>query len=136
MIFYFSSGLFGTFEAISALDAQSNTTTWLFRQMKDRPKILHWPGLLRKPWQRSLPMARSGWDEDWWRLHQEMCEQARAAPCRLQCPESLKKMRFSLGRCDVDQFWCSWGLQQLLGKCILMFFGVCLMDVLSMFCVL
>eukprot|EP00913_Durusdinium_trenchii_P022936 g21537.t1 len=27
--------------------------------MRHRPKILHWPGLLRKPWQRNLPVARS-----------------------------------------------------------------------------
>ena len=27
-------------------------------------QILHWPGLLRKPWLRSLPMARSGWDQE------------------------------------------------------------------------
>lgn len=137
-------------KAVAALDSQSNTSSWLFRQMRHRPKalalpteqyvlqsfwkrslhmtyihsgsnkisktgrfprlywraarlktccalnpacseamfhanhtqlsgchqncvigalhsalqILHWPGLLRKPWQRNLPVARSGWDEE------------------------------------------------------------------------
>lgn len=34
--------------------------SWGFPLMQ----ILHWPGLLRKPWLRSLPMARSGWDQE------------------------------------------------------------------------
>mmetsp|Transcript_295 Transcript_295/g.1241 ORF Transcript_295/g.1241 Transcript_295/m.1241 type:complete len:153 (+) Transcript_295:1494-1952(+) len=49
-----------------------------------RPKIVHWPGVLRKPWQRLHPRARSDWDEAWWRTHGRMCRRS-LAPCRLAC---------------------------------------------------
>ncbi|CAE8630401.1 unnamed protein product, partial [Polarella glacialis] len=29
-------------------------------------KVLHWPGSLRKPWQKCSPAARSSLDEQWW----------------------------------------------------------------------
>ncbi|CAJ1342989.1 unnamed protein product, partial [Effrenium voratum] len=35
-------------------------------------KILHWPGELRKPWQRWHQAVRSPWDEAWWTAHREM----------------------------------------------------------------
>lgn len=47
-------------------------------------KVLHWPGELRKPWQRWHPAARSHWDELWWQAYHHMCQES-AAPCRLQC---------------------------------------------------
>ena len=40
------------------------------------PKILHWPGELRKPWQRLHPRARSVWDSAWWRAHRAMCHES------------------------------------------------------------
>lgn len=48
------------------------------------PKIVHFPGHLRKPWQRWLPLARSPWDEAWWSEHRTMCSSSRA-PCRIRC---------------------------------------------------
>jgi len=45
-------------------------------------KILHWPGSLRKPWQRCAPSARSELDAVWWRMYGAACA---AAPPRAQC---------------------------------------------------
>ncbi|CAK9088999.1 unnamed protein product [Durusdinium trenchii] len=62
------------------------TVKW-YRDMgwlRGTPKIVHFPGHLRKPWQRWLPLARSPWDELWWQAHDAMCA-AQKAPCRLSC---------------------------------------------------
>jgi len=50
----------------------------------DGLKILHWPGELRKPWQRWHRAVRSPWDQAWWTAHGLMCRQS-AAPCYLRC---------------------------------------------------
>merc|ERR1719343_1637946 len=47
-------------------------------------KILHWPGELRKPWQRWHSAVRSPFDEAWWTAYRSMCRRSRA-PCFLQC---------------------------------------------------
>lgn len=47
-------------------------------------KILHWPGELRKPWERWHRAVRSPWDDAWWATHAEMCRRS-AAPCHLSC---------------------------------------------------
>lgn len=47
-------------------------------------KILHWPGELRKPWQRWHTAVRSPFDEAWWAAHAEMCRQS-SEPCFFQC---------------------------------------------------
>merc|ERR1712232_201063 len=39
-------------------------------------KILHWPGELRKPWQRWHAAVRSAWDEKWWEAHAAMCRES------------------------------------------------------------
>eukprot|EP00931_Biecheleriopsis_adriatica_P082441 TRINITY_DN55886_c0_g1_i1.p3 TRINITY_DN55886_c0_g1~~TRINITY_DN55886_c0_g1_i1.p3 ORF type:complete len:112 (+),score=26.45 TRINITY_DN55886_c0_g1_i1:352-687(+) len=49
-------------------------------------KVLHWPGSLRKPWQRCLPAARSALDELWWQAFRKACaEGPSAAPCHITC---------------------------------------------------
>ncbi|CAK9049625.1 unnamed protein product [Durusdinium trenchii] len=49
-------------------------------------QVLHWPGALRKPWQRCLSSTRSRLDELWWKTFQEACLEApKAAPCRVKC---------------------------------------------------
>eukprot|EP00438_Fugacium_kawagutii_P000640 Skav215310 [mRNA] locus=scaffold2444:50678:52045:+ [translate_table: standard] len=60
--------------------------TFLYRSSSliGRPKILHWPGSMRKPWERIHPRVRSGWDDLWWEAHQAMC-QASPAVCRISC---------------------------------------------------
>merc|ERR1712232_902209 len=50
-----------------------------------RPKILHWPGGLRKPWQRILPRVQSPWDATWWQAHDDMCKANPGVSCRLAC---------------------------------------------------
>lgn len=59
---------------------------WLVRtgQLTTTPRILHWPGSLRKPWQRWASPAQSVLDEVWWALHREMCA-LTASPCRFHC---------------------------------------------------
>ncbi|CAJ1402070.1 unnamed protein product [Effrenium voratum] len=57
---------------------------WSSGLLRGLPKILHFPGHLRKPWQRWLPAARSPWDEAWWSAHAEMCRSS-PTPCRLRC---------------------------------------------------
>ncbi|CAE7533031.1 unnamed protein product [Symbiodinium microadriaticum] len=52
--------------------------------LMDEPRIIHWPGSLRKPWQRIHPRSRSSWDQMWWDAHADMCRQA-ASPCRISC---------------------------------------------------
>jgi len=47
-------------------------------------KVLHWPGELRKPWQRWHRAVRSAWDDMWWTAHRSMCRQS-AAPCHMHC---------------------------------------------------
>lgn len=49
-------------------------------------RVLHWPGPLRKPWQRCLPAARSALDDVWWRVFAASCEAAPAdAACSITC---------------------------------------------------
>jgi len=52
--------------------------------LKHRPKIIHFPGSLRKPWQRWATISRSPWDEAWWEAHEAMCAHSDA-PCRISC---------------------------------------------------
>lgn len=48
--------------------------------------VLHWPGSLRKPWQRCLPATRSRLDRLWWQVFDEACSTAPIkAPCKLRC---------------------------------------------------
>lgn len=49
-------------------------------------KILHWPGALRKPWQRCAPAARSALDDLWWQAYEAACASAPPrAPCSIRC---------------------------------------------------
>ena len=48
-----------------------------------RASVLHWPGDAWKPWQR-WPLARSGFDELWWRAYARMCAES-VHPCLLRC---------------------------------------------------
>ena len=49
-------------------------------------RVLHWPGALRKPWQRCYPATRSRLDVLWWQVFNEACATAPAkAPCRVRC---------------------------------------------------
>eukprot|EP00435_Cladocopium_sp_Y103_P069968 s1226_g34.t1 len=49
-------------------------------------QVLHWPGALRKPWQRCYPATRSRLDVLWWQVFDEACATAPAkAPCRVRC---------------------------------------------------
>ncbi|CAJ1338479.1 unnamed protein product [Effrenium voratum] len=50
----------------------------------DAPKILHWPGGLRKPWQRVHPRTQTDWDRAWWDAHHGMCQES-ATKCRIAC---------------------------------------------------
>lgn len=70
--------------AISILMSQQSLT--------QRPKILHWPGDLRKPWQRPHVRARSAWDSLWWEAHSSMCSES-AVPCRIHCDLPLRVPR-------------------------------------------
>jgi hypothetical protein len=45
-------------------------------------KILHWPGELRKPWQRYVEPSRSTYDWLWWSYHDKECQRG---PCRMKC---------------------------------------------------
>ncbi|CAE8639968.1 unnamed protein product, partial [Polarella glacialis] len=51
------------------------TVRWLRNSgmLRGSPKILHWPGLARKPWQKWAAVSRSPWDEAWWNAHTAMC---------------------------------------------------------------
>jgi len=62
------------------------TVAWIRKTglLRDKPKIVHFPGLKRKPWQRYVAASRSPWDELWWRMHAQMCARS-AAPCRIRC---------------------------------------------------
>lgn len=62
------------------------TIRWLrqTRHLQESPKIIHFPGVQRKPWMRWFPSTRSPWDELWWALHEEMCLHS-ARPCRIDC---------------------------------------------------
>eukprot|EP00929_Paragymnodinium_shiwhaense_P030395 TRINITY_DN17237_c0_g1_i3.p1 TRINITY_DN17237_c0_g1~~TRINITY_DN17237_c0_g1_i3.p1 ORF type:complete len:829 (+),score=52.89 TRINITY_DN17237_c0_g1_i3:144-2630(+) len=62
------------------------TADWLHRTgvLKSQPKIIHFPGIWRKPWQRMTTISRSPWDEAWWQAHREMCMTSKA-PCRIRC---------------------------------------------------
>mmetsp|Transcript_87102 Transcript_87102/g.281239 ORF Transcript_87102/g.281239 Transcript_87102/m.281239 type:complete len:246 (+) Transcript_87102:3-740(+) len=64
----------------------NGTAEWLCRtgQMCQPPKVVHWPGRSRKPWQRWVRVSRSPWDEAWWAVHQAMCK-ASKVPCRMTC---------------------------------------------------
>jgi len=59
---------------------------WLHRTglLRSQPKIIHFPGVWRKPWQRMRTVSRSPWDDAWWQAHREMCRQSEA-PCRIRC---------------------------------------------------
>lgn len=72
----------------SRQDLFNGTIRWMRRMgaLRGVPRIIHWPGLKRKPWQRWAPASRSVWDEIWWRAHHQMCRQS-AAPCRITCQE-------------------------------------------------
>jgi len=49
-------------------------------------RVLHWPGSLRKPWQRCSLAARSEADSAWWRTYMLACASAPAgAPCHIRC---------------------------------------------------
>ena len=49
-------------------------------------QVLHWPGALRKPWQRCRPTTRSRLDVLWWQVFEEACAAAPVkAPCRVRC---------------------------------------------------
>ncbi|CAJ1341112.1 unnamed protein product [Effrenium voratum] len=51
-----------------------------------RLQVLHWPGALRKPWQRCSAAVRSRLDRLWWRSFAAACAEApQAAPCRVRC---------------------------------------------------
>ena len=51
-------------------------------------QVLHWPGALRKPWQRCHVATRSRLDVLWWQVFEEACAVAPAkAPCTLRCFE-------------------------------------------------
>lgn len=51
-----------------------------------QPKILHWPGSLRKPWQRCRRGTRSILDEIWWQTYHLACKSAPLeAPCHIRC---------------------------------------------------
>ncbi|CAK9091959.1 unnamed protein product [Durusdinium trenchii] len=68
------------------------TTDFLYRSgsLVGGPKILHWPGSLRKPWERIHPRVRSGWDHLWWDAHERMCLQSRVG-CRIACTSPEKQ---------------------------------------------
>merc|ERR1719313_2640019 len=38
-----------------------------------RARVLHWTGPRRKPWLHWLPLARTIFDDLWWRTHAKMC---------------------------------------------------------------
>ena len=49
-------------------------------------QVLHWPGALRKPWQRCHVATRSRLDVLWWQVFEEACAVAPVkAPCTLHC---------------------------------------------------
>jgi len=53
---------------------------------KLEPRVLHWPGSLRKPWQRCRPGTRSVLDDMWWQTFQAACSVAPLrAPCQIRC---------------------------------------------------
>lgn len=64
----------------------NGTAAWLRStgQLRADPKIIHFPGVTRKPWQRWSTASRSPWDEEWWHAHSEMCRLSEA-PCRITC---------------------------------------------------
>eukprot|EP00933_Yihiella_yeosuensis_P019575 TRINITY_DN15827_c4_g1_i1.p1 TRINITY_DN15827_c4_g1~~TRINITY_DN15827_c4_g1_i1.p1 ORF type:complete len:479 (+),score=76.04 TRINITY_DN15827_c4_g1_i1:176-1612(+) len=64
----------------------NSTVRWLRRtgMLVDEPKIVHFPGTRRKPWQRWASISRSPWDDAWWRAHSEMCKYS-SRPCRISC---------------------------------------------------
>eukprot|EP00927_Polykrikos_kofoidii_P053809 TRINITY_DN48362_c0_g1_i1.p1 TRINITY_DN48362_c0_g1~~TRINITY_DN48362_c0_g1_i1.p1 ORF type:complete len:869 (+),score=102.54 TRINITY_DN48362_c0_g1_i1:94-2700(+) len=66
-----------------------DSVRWLINsgQLRGRPRILHFPGHARKPWHKWVPRSRSVLDEDWWTVHDAMCE-ARPASCRYSCSVS------------------------------------------------
>mmetsp|Transcript_17203 Transcript_17203/g.33160 ORF Transcript_17203/g.33160 Transcript_17203/m.33160 type:complete len:380 (+) Transcript_17203:3-1142(+) len=65
----------------------------LHRQLKQEggssrlgARVLHWPGALRKPWQRCAPAARSQLDDAWWHYYAAACAVAPlGARCQLSC---------------------------------------------------
>ncbi|CAE8693955.1 unnamed protein product [Polarella glacialis] len=80
----------GTVETVPRRTLLNSTASWLRRTRQlvgALPKLIHWPGLLRKPWQRFRAVSRSPWDEHWWKMHQEMCDHSDA-PCRIACASS------------------------------------------------
>jgi len=50
-----------------------------------RAQVLHWTGARRKPWLHWSPLARTPFDELWWRAHSELC--IAIGGCRLRCEE-------------------------------------------------
>jgi len=73
-------------EKMHRLRLMRKSLEWYWQRglMRGTPKIVHFPGEKRKPWQRWLNCARSPWDEAWWAEHQAMCATSRA-PCRIKC---------------------------------------------------
>mmetsp|Transcript_18357 Transcript_18357/g.48312 ORF Transcript_18357/g.48312 Transcript_18357/m.48312 type:complete len:779 (-) Transcript_18357:128-2464(-) len=72
--------------AAFAASAVGSTGRAAISQLLESAKVLHWPGSLRKPWQRCLPAARSSLDEVWWRTFAAACaESPFKAPCRIRC---------------------------------------------------
>eukprot|EP00928_Gymnodinium_smaydae_P030461 TRINITY_DN22652_c0_g1_i1.p1 TRINITY_DN22652_c0_g1~~TRINITY_DN22652_c0_g1_i1.p1 ORF type:complete len:800 (+),score=193.87 TRINITY_DN22652_c0_g1_i1:100-2499(+) len=77
--------------------ALDRSARWLVRRglLGGPPHVVHYPGRVRKPWQRWLPGSRSLLDEEWWQAHERRCRAAAstgelvagagAPPCRFRC---------------------------------------------------
>ena len=57
-------------------------------------KILHWPGELRKPWQRYAPVARSAFDQMWWDAYRGMCRDSKSGPRKKYINEIMHRKVF------------------------------------------
>jgi len=67
-------------------------------------KILHWPGELRKPWQRYEPLSRSVFDQMWWDAYHGMCRDSAGGWRNFKKIGKLLKCRAFLGRASVKSF--------------------------------
>eukprot|EP00435_Cladocopium_sp_Y103_P041037 s1602_g11.t1 len=75
-------------KTLSIRSLMKRLVVFLYRSgsLMGSPKILHWPGSMRKPWERLHERVRSGWDQLWWEAHEAMCKESPAA-CRISCDQ-------------------------------------------------
>eukprot|EP00933_Yihiella_yeosuensis_P000330 TRINITY_DN10049_c1_g1_i1.p1 TRINITY_DN10049_c1_g1~~TRINITY_DN10049_c1_g1_i1.p1 ORF type:complete len:381 (+),score=84.67 TRINITY_DN10049_c1_g1_i1:174-1316(+) len=61
-----------------------------------KARILHWTGPRRKPWMHWLPLAKTAFDNLWWKMHQDLCSYVKTSealdggrlnpqPCSFHC---------------------------------------------------